>query len=168
MNFASISPMRRLKAQPTQSSVSVVTREVMSVFAQALTAPAAATECYVLYFEAGGAPQESQAALLAFASELLSARRPRLWSSGTDRAGNAELNDKLSLDAGRKVSATCSLNPGGGGQSWKPSGVASAILWCRPPMMSMSRRTGARRDRQRSLEAIPAEQKHSPGHPDGG
>ena len=82
--------------RPYQSSPAEVTER----FAQALAAQPPRPSAYVLYFEAGGnvLTQESQAALASIRKEIAERPASEVMVIGhTDRVGNAELNDSLSL-----------------------------------------------------------------------
>ena len=82
--------------RPYQSSPAEVTER----FAEALAAQPPRPSAYVLYFEAGGnvLTQESQAALASIRKEIAERPASEVMVIGhTDRVGNAELNDSLSL-----------------------------------------------------------------------
>ena len=74
--------------------------EVQERFGDALAAQPARPHSYVLYFEAGGnvLTQESQAALANIRKEIAERAASEVMVIGhTDRVGNVEGNDKLSL-----------------------------------------------------------------------
>ena len=140
--------------RPYQSSPAEVTER----FAQALAQPAAPAECLRALFRGRWQRTHSGVAgcLASIRKEIAERPASEVMVIGhTDRVGMPKLNDSLSLTRAEGIRDLL-IESGWRWTSWKPSGVASAIPWCRPPTMSMSRRTGA--SRSTFARAIPAQQ----------